>query len=215
MHALLLVLLGFFAFGDAQLPTVCNHVPENPIRRDQIALIILQAFSSEPTGVPDANKPVPVFNGTVPSGVAIHNHGVSATFQTQPKEMEENETVLTPLCRPRAPSAPPYFDAWAMANPIHDGIVYLRGKQDCTAKGVPGWTYCQRVSCSYNSAIFVCNTNYATPVSPPCNIVADYAQLVVDNCFQDALQSVNDRYITQGEVFDDGYWHVYVGYSNC
>ncbi|KAK8070544.1 hypothetical protein PG997_010747 [Apiospora hydei] len=189
MHDLLLVLLGFFAFGDAQLPTVSNHLPENSTRQDQIALIIPQAFSSEPTGVAGVDKPVPVFNGTVPSGVAIHNHG-------------------GPVC-------PPYFDAWAMANPIHDGIVYLRGKQDCTAKGVPGWTYCQRVSCSYNSAIFVCNTNYATPVSPPCNTVADYAQLVVDNCFQDALQSVNDRYITQGEVFDDDYWHVYVGYSNC
>ncbi|KAK8023691.1 hypothetical protein PG993_011757 [Apiospora rasikravindrae] len=140
MDVLLLSLLGLVAFCDAQLPTV-RIIFRNSMWQDNSTNSPSQVLSPEPTGVPGINKTVPIINGTVPSGVAIHDHG-------------------GPIC-------PPYYDDWAMANPIHDGIMYLRGKADCTAAGVPGCTWCQRVSCSYNSAIFVCNTNYATPVSPP------------------------------------------------
>lgn len=101
-----------------------------------------------------------------------------------------------------------------MLNPIRDGIKYVRHKRHCNVQNRPGYTFCQRMSCSYHSAIFVCNTDQTLPVSPDCNVVAEYAQLVADSCYQASLQG-SAPYITQGEVFDALDWHVYVGWSNC
>ncbi|KAK6863651.1 hypothetical protein PG995_000179 [Apiospora arundinis] len=137
---------------------------------------------------PDEPSDVPAASGPVPTSLQVHDHGGA-------------------VC-------PSYYDAFAMLNPIRDGIKYVRHKRHCDVQNRPGYTFCQRMSCSYHSAIFVCNTDQTLPVSPDCNVVAEYAQIVADSCYQASLQG-SAPYITQGEVFDALDWHVYVGWSNC
>lgn len=42
---------------------------------------------------------------------------------------------------------------------------------------------CDRVSCSYGSAIYLCNGN-AVAINPPCSVVADFALSVKNTCRQ-------------------------------
>lgn len=68
------------------------------------------------------------------------------------------------------------------------------------------------MSCSYNSGIYVCNEGDKAPVSPPCDTVADYSQLILDNCDTTTM----GQHIMQGKVWDtSGEYYVFVGYGDC
>ncbi|KAK8058104.1 hypothetical protein PG994_008552 [Apiospora phragmitis] len=143
-------------------------------------------FQPEITGVPTINGHKIISNSSLPDGIAIHDHGSA-------------------IC-------PEEYDSPALPQYIRDGIDYLHRKSDCTAGVRPGLIFCQRVSCSYNSGIYVCNEGDQFPVSPPCGIVADYAQLIKDRCDKTTM----GQHITQGQVFDTyGGYYVSVGYGDC
>ncbi|KAK8037403.1 hypothetical protein PG991_000749 [Apiospora marii] len=107
---------------------------------------------------------------------------------------------------------PDTYDAPAYPQYIRDGIKYLRGKSSCQAGFQAGHTFCQRVSCSYKSAIYVCNENNEAPASPSCDAVADHAQHILDNCQETSM----GLHITQGQVGDIyGDYYVSVEYGDC
>ncbi|KAK8068400.1 hypothetical protein PG996_007512 [Apiospora saccharicola] len=154
-----------------------------------IAIVIGLAalvFQPEITGVPTINVHAIIPNGSLANnGTFIHDaNGV----------------------------CPAVYDAPALPQYIRDGIVYVQQKSNCTAGVTAGSIFCQRVSCSYNSAIYVCNESDQAPVSPACNAVADHAQFILDNCDTTTM----GQHIVQGQVGDiAGGYYVSVGYGDC
>ncbi|KAK7917538.1 hypothetical protein PG985_011146 [Apiospora marii] len=144
-------------------------------------------FRPEITGVPTTNGENITSNGSLSSdGTSIHDQSNG-------------------VC-------PDTYDAPALPQYVRDGIDYLRVKSSCQAGFQAGHTFCQRVSCSYKSAIYVCNENNEAPVSPSCDAVADHAQYILDNCQETAM----GQHITQGQVGDiEGDYYVSVGYGDC
>lgn len=97
---------------------------------------------------------------------------------------------------------------------IIDGIKYLRTKKaNCLSPPLPNVVNCELVSRSWASGIYVCNDSNEKWANPTCGTVADYAQAILSDCKSVAL--VNDEQLTQGELWDDDGWHVYVGHANC
>ncbi|KAK8103046.1 hypothetical protein PG984_016192 [Apiospora sp. TS-2023a] len=78
---------------------------------------------------------------------------------------------------------------------------------------LPNVVNCELVSCSWASGIYVCNDSNEKWANPTCGTVADYAQAILNDCKSVAL--VNGEQLTQGELWDDDGWHVYVGHANC
>ena len=80
---------------------------------------------------------------------------------------------------------------------------------------MPNVINCQRVSCSWASGIYLCNDSTEKWASPPCATIADYTQEIIDKCQWSAPDLFTSDKLTQGELWDDGGWHVYVGHANC
>ncbi|KAK6857115.1 hypothetical protein PG995_007302 [Apiospora arundinis] len=151
-------------------------------------------ITGTPTIHPGPNGTQIIFNGTLPSNVAIHNPLAGVA-----------------IC-------PQKYDSPAYADKISDGIAYLIQKGDvaCSAGYLPDSTFCQRVSCSYNSAIYVCNYGHDAPVSPACNQVGNYAQSILDSC----QKFDKGQKITEGQLWDNGDWdqggyYVQVAGADC
>ena len=71
---------------------------------------------------------------------------------------------------------------------------------------------CSRVSCSYNSAIFLCNDN-DIPIAPECSLVAGYALKVIDHC---KTQLPSGKWYASGKYFNEtGGWNAEVRYDKC
>ncbi|KAK0623902.1 hypothetical protein B0T14DRAFT_565219 [Immersiella caudata] len=91
---------------------------------------------------------------------------------------------------------------------LHYGIEYLRGISG-NCRGRPGPSACDRVSCSWKSAIFYCNDN-RHEIWVPCRQLGDVAAAIVSRCGD---QGHNGR--TLGQAFDRGHWNVIVAESDC
>ncbi|KAH7346430.1 hypothetical protein BKA65DRAFT_551336 [Rhexocercosporidium sp. MPI-PUGE-AT-0058] len=92
---------------------------------------------------------------------------------------------------------------------ISHGIGYLRKIGGTCGVGV---RTCARVSCSWNSAIFLCNDN-PNHLDVSSNQIADYTQDLVNAC---------DKYVSRwrghafgGRIFDNGGWQVVVLREQC
>ncbi|KAG4432462.1 hypothetical protein IFR05_012052 [Cadophora sp. M221] len=92
---------------------------------------------------------------------------------------------------------------------ISNGIGYLRRLGGTCGVGV---RTCARVSCSWDSAIFICNDN-PRHIDISSNQIATYTQDLVTAC---------DKYVSQyrghafgGRIFDNGGWQVVVLREPC
>ncbi|EHK99809.1 hypothetical protein M7I_4304 [Glarea lozoyensis 74030] len=95
----------------------------------------------------------------------------------------------------------------AKVDKIVDGIHYLQNKARC---GVNPRS-CARISCSWDSAIFLCNDRNDF-IQPSCAYLASYASDIINFCHQD----VNGIGIAvAGQEFDTENYNVLVRYSNC
>ncbi|KAK6081083.1 hypothetical protein SCUP515_14003 [Seiridium cupressi] len=72
---------------------------------------------------------------------------------------------------------------------------------------------CERVACQWNSAVYVCNDNYYK-VSPACDLVADYAQAIVDACTS-GQPNWKQGQTVQGQLFDTDNWNIVVAAGDC
>ena len=81
----------------------------------------------------------------------------------------------------------------------------MRG--DC--RGRPGPGACDRVSCSWGSAIYYCNDN-RHEIWEPCRWIGDVAHSIVSKC---ADRGANGR--TLGQAFDRRQWNVIVAAGDC
>ncbi|KAL4790984.1 hypothetical protein BDV19DRAFT_316795 [Aspergillus venezuelensis] len=83
--------------------------------------------------------------------------------------------------------------------PVTDGIEYLRkrkGRPDLD----PG--YCEWVSCSYNDAIFWCNTGHKKFYLPSYNFIADGAQEIKNQCW-----NKDPRKRFGGYIYHPDHWY--------
>ncbi|KAK0652725.1 hypothetical protein B0T16DRAFT_443880 [Cercophora newfieldiana] len=91
---------------------------------------------------------------------------------------------------------------------LHEGIEYMRRMPgDCRAPAGPG--HCERVSCSWGSAIYYCNDNRSEHWEP-CRWIGDVAAAIVTKC---ADRDGNGR--TLGQAFDQRNWNVIVASGSC
>ncbi|KAJ4421948.1 hypothetical protein N0V82_003445 [Gnomoniopsis sp. IMI 355080] len=100
---------------------------------------------------------------------------------------------------------------------IADGIAYLKTVTGTPVNG-PGPGTCNRVSCSYNSAIYWCNDSWlknpTTYVLENFTLIADGAQQVVNMCtFEQGLKECSD--VINGQQFYSGGWNVIVEGDTC
>lgn len=100
----------------------------------------------------------------------------------------------------------------AKADTIIDGITHLNKKAmkgaTCKAKKQS----CSRVSCSYNSAIFLCNENDFS-IAPECKLVADYAFKVIQDCKYPLPPK--GLYVNGQHFNESGSWNVVVRHDKC
>ncbi|RSL66562.1 hypothetical protein CEP54_003648 [Fusarium duplospermum] len=93
---------------------------------------------------------------------------------------------------------------------IKEGIDYLQGINGYC--GLDDGPYkCARVSCSWDSAIWLCNDN-DTPLRVPCKDLGPFAAKIREDC----MSSGWSEPMTQGQLFsDEGNWNVIVGKDSC
>ncbi|PVH84403.1 hypothetical protein DL98DRAFT_568950 [Cadophora sp. DSE1049] len=92
---------------------------------------------------------------------------------------------------------------------ISEGVAYLReGWKMCS---VPGRT-CGRVSCSWNSAIYICN-NKDEAINPTCDLIAAFAKVMADKCR--VRRGVFQHDVTGGQFWDNDNWNVIIHSDRC
>ncbi|KAM5359997.1 hypothetical protein ACJZ2D_014038 [Fusarium nematophilum] len=100
-------------------------------------------------------------------------------------------------------------DAGSVA--IREGVEYLEsfGEGYC---GLDDGPYkCARISCSYNSAIWLCN-DQDTPLRVKCKDLAPFIHKIRDDCYTPGFGEP----LTRGQIFsDDEKWNVIVGKDSC
>ncbi|KAK6839424.1 hypothetical protein PG987_005290 [Apiospora arundinis] len=151
-------------------------------------------ITGTPTIHPGPNGTQIIFNGTLPSDVAIHNPSLGVA-----------------ICADD-------YDSPGYADRIAEGVQYLRrkGSAKCSAGFLPDATLCQRVSCSWDSAIYVCNTGRDAPISPTCDQVASYASSILNEC----MQVIWRETVVEGQFWDNGWsdqggYYVQVASADC
>ncbi|CAP73396.1 uncharacterized protein PODANS_2_7765 [Podospora anserina S mat+] len=93
---------------------------------------------------------------------------------------------------------------WAEIKNIQIGRDYLNGLPG-KAK-IAGGKHCDRVSCSYNSAIFYCNDD-DNEKEVEWERLAEFTSLLLDKC--------GDKSVVKGRVFDRPNWHTEVQGEAC
>ncbi|KAH8590945.1 hypothetical protein B0O99DRAFT_691003 [Bisporella sp. PMI_857] len=126
-----------------------------------------------------------------------------------------SQTVAYPIdqiLHPRSeliPDPPPVCNKvegdLAISKAIYEGVRYLHKQEDQGIHCDSGPKYCNRVSCSWNSAIYVCNDN-DFGISNSCHTVAEYAKSIVDEC-QFHCSRFNQQCV-KGQFFDTAKWNV-------
>ncbi|KAF8866954.1 hypothetical protein BDZ45DRAFT_734991 [Acephala macrosclerotiorum] len=94
-------------------------------------------------------------------------------------KLSANEASIKPSLKPRFPASPIHHQQthnWygAYLGRIEKGIQYLQQFNGVCNTG-PGFTNCVRISCSWDSAIFLCNDNPYL-ISENCAYIASFAQ---------------------------------------
>ncbi|KAE9373604.1 hypothetical protein N431DRAFT_535069 [Stipitochalara longipes BDJ] len=115
--------------------------------------------------------------------------------------------ILPPLCVP--------VGNWGwqstLTGYITDGVTYLNrigGRLSISAHS------CSRISCSYNSAIYLCNDNPGT-IDPATVYIASYAQDLINLCSFEDLSPWGDASYTGGQEFDTDKYNVIVRLDSC
>ncbi|KAJ4387449.1 hypothetical protein N0V93_008041 [Gnomoniopsis smithogilvyi] len=96
---------------------------------------------------------------------------------------------------------------------IAEGIKYLKTVTG-TPVNNPGPGTCNRVSCSYDSAIYWCNDNPTTYVLDNFTLIADGAQQIMNDCTFQEVNNVCDD-VLNGQQFFSGGWNVIVKGDSC
>ncbi|PMD59977.1 uncharacterized protein K444DRAFT_663547 [Hyaloscypha bicolor E] len=118
------------------------------------------------------------------------------------RAMEKRNKILPPLCIPV--SGWPWVGATPSA--IQDGISYLKNLN--TRINIDAHA-CSRISCSYSSAIFLCNDNDVT-ISPASPYLATYAQDL--NHLMDLCRSGKKA---GGQLFDTDRYNIIMRQDDC
>ncbi|KAH7418459.1 hypothetical protein BKA64DRAFT_762693 [Cadophora sp. MPI-SDFR-AT-0126] len=89
---------------------------------------------------------------------------------------------------------------------IIDGLKYLRkGDKTCNV----GPQTCARVSCSWNSAIYV----NKFPIAPSCKTIADFGRELNNKCRWQ--RQAYEHHKVGGQAWDRGNWNVYIRKDKC
>ncbi|KAH6971082.1 hypothetical protein BKA56DRAFT_661032 [Ilyonectria sp. MPI-CAGE-AT-0026] len=94
-------------------------------------------------------------------------------------------------------------------NALIDGIDYLNQKWG-DAVWVVEPNSCKRVSCSWNSAIWVCSDAKDTLQAKTKDVTA-LATLIIDNCIENTLMAI----WTHGRAYHNQDWNVILGKDKC
>jgi hypothetical protein len=94
---------------------------------------------------------------------------------------------------------------------IDAGIFYLNNLH--TRLGIPAKS-CSRISCSYDSAIYLCNDN-GQYIEPASAYIASYAQDLVNLCTTGSFDKFPDYRKTGGQEFDSDGYNVIVKQDSC
>ncbi|KAL5338580.1 hypothetical protein BJX70DRAFT_194892 [Aspergillus crustosus] len=103
------------------------------------------------------------------------------------------------------------FHPRAHVKTIQKGITYLRKVHGTPTMG-PGPNACGRVSCSYNAAIFWCNTSKSVKKLPAYNNIADGAQVILNICINRMYDGAE---FTSGLLHHNDDWDVIVRHDKC
>ncbi|KAH8667893.1 hypothetical protein BGZ61DRAFT_364750, partial [Ilyonectria robusta] len=99
----------------------------------------------------------------------------------------------------------------ASAPAIRDGISYIKDNwdgYDCQVEAGP--SKCKRFTCSWNSAIWLCNDTNET-LKVPCRDIASMAGKIIDTCgWYDWEPMVQGQRFTGNKE-----WNVIVGKDSC
>ncbi|KAA8624187.1 hypothetical protein SMACR_09337 [Sordaria macrospora] len=115
-------------------------------------------------------------------------------------------------------------DEWRHMGDKHDtradvqmrGVAYLRDtKFNHKPKLEPG--QCDRVSCSWNAAIFWCNDDDTAKELDSFVDIADAAQVVLDTCLLPEVDPKKIEYIYEmfGEIHMKNKWRVILDHDKC
>ncbi|KAK1832316.1 hypothetical protein QBC39DRAFT_73368 [Podospora conica] len=95
---------------------------------------------------------------------------------------------------------------WAEVPHIYSGLQYLRSLHKGKVTLGAGPRVCSRVSCSYNTAIMLCNdNNHALTLNGGWDSVANSAQTIMNVC--GIWRDNNDNRWTSGQNFEDSKWN--------
>ncbi|KAK3350454.1 hypothetical protein B0H65DRAFT_439497 [Neurospora tetraspora] len=97
----------------------------------------------------------------------------------------------------------------ALGDRIPEGIDYLRKTPNGKPALGPGAGNCDRVSCSWNSAIFWCNEGSETKELDSYGTIADAAQIIQEEC------KLGEGDYILGQVFMKNQWSVVVQKDDC
>jgi hypothetical protein len=115
--------------------------------------------------------------------------------------------IMPPLCIP--------ITGWNWQNTgmeyINAGIYYLTNLNG--RLGMPPKS-CSRISCSYNSAIYLCNDN-DYHIEPASAYIASYAKDLVDLCTTGSFDKFPKYRYTGGQEFGNDGYNVIVKHDNC
>ncbi|KAF8866222.1 hypothetical protein BDZ45DRAFT_720358 [Acephala macrosclerotiorum] len=104
-------------------------------------------------------------------------------------------------------------DPWgwssATTSIIEEGIDYLNHFNGLCGVGARS---CVRISCSWNSGIYLCNDAY-NGITPSCVYMASYAQDIIDDCRGTTGWNTND--IVCGQKFDTDNYNIIVHWDRC
>ncbi|PVH88222.1 hypothetical protein DL98DRAFT_508926 [Cadophora sp. DSE1049] len=162
------------------------------------------------------------FNGTI-NGEQVTGHGSIEQIFAQQAAKNPNFVIPEPIAADKSELVPRYktntncipvpHQNWKGTSPsfIRDGIKYLNGVTNfCTV-----WAKsCSRVSCSYDSAIIVCNDSFVHH-HHSCKYIASYAQDILDKC---SVYTREDKtWRVGGQEWDTDRYNVIVRYeeSRC
>jgi hypothetical protein len=115
--------------------------------------------------------------------------------------------IMPPLC---APVAGQDWTAAFMSH-IDAGIFYLNNLH--TRLGVSAKS-CARISCSYDSTIYLCNDNGGY-IEPASTYIASYAQDLVNLCTTGSFTKFPAYRKTGGQEFDSDRYNVIVKKDSC
>ncbi|KAM0421487.1 hypothetical protein ACHAPT_010660 [Fusarium lateritium] len=101
-------------------------------------------------------------------------------------------------------------DGKASSVAINDGIKYLNSFGDGYCGLDDGPAKCARISCSYNSAIWLCNDKN-TPLRVRCRDLEPFIKKIVDDCYTWSFWEP----LVQGQLFSNEKWNVILGKDKC